>query len=196
MLMIGQVFIFGCNQRTNDNADVAVDKPVAATMADTVHIDDPFSDNPFADVDWTATNEPDASHFAKAVDYQLDDLVPCSDDKAAFILEVKALTGGNCFYRREQGFQRYNDRRFDPTSEPGMTQENLVCAMLVNGFASGTFQYTDLSSESVTVRIRWKASQGDHEEEFAGEFTPRVGEFGTADAGNGNVFSWSFARKD
>lgn len=194
--MIGQVFIVGCNQRTNNNADVAVDKRVAATIADTAPVDAPFSDNPFADVDWTGPTELDAIDFAKAIDYQLGDLVPCSDDKAEYILKINALNGGNCFYRREHGFQRYDERNVDPTSEPGMTQENLVCAMLVNGFASGTFQYTDLASDSVTVRIRWKASHGDHEEEFTGEFTPHVGKYGTADAGNGNVFSWSFTQKD
>lgn len=112
--------------------------------------------------------------------------------KAVFVLAIEAVNGGTCFYRREQGFQRYGDGDRDPTTEPGMTKENPVCAILVNGLASGSFQYTDLGADFVTVQIKWTASRGDHEEEFAGEFTPRVNDSGTADAGNGNVFSWSF----
>ena len=197
ILTISSVLIVGCNGRNNDvDVDVQGQATGAAAHTDHTPVDRPFSDDPSTDNDWNLSGATGVIDSGKTVDFEIGDLVPCSDDRTEYVLEIRAMNGSNCFYRREQGFQRYNREGDDPENEPGMIQENVVCAMLVDGFASGTLRYTDLAPDAVTVEIEWQASQSDREEKFTGTFTPRIDESGIVDAGNGNVFSWSFPRKD
>lgn len=199
ILAICNVLILGCNvdcTNRNNDLDLAAQNSTADTTSSTDNIDDKSSHNPFVDADWDALNKPVSGELARPVAFEVGDLVPCSDDQSEFVLEINAMSGDDCFYRRQHGFRRYKDRSGDPSKEAGMTEETLVCATLVGGSASGTFQYADLGPESVTVRIHWNVSRGEREEEFVGEFTPGIDESGRADAGKGNVFNWSFRRRD
>jgi hypothetical protein len=150
--------------------------------------------DPFADINWDSNTTDEQLDLSRSVDYQIGDLVPCSNEQAELVLKIDAMSEGKCFYRREQAFRTYDGKGLDPTDQPGMSRETLVCAILVTGFASGSFQYVDLAAESVTVRINWKASRIDEEQKFTGEFTPVLDRSGTASAGNGNTFAWSLIR--
>ena len=194
-LIILQLSIIGCNNRRSERiASVPSTESRPSNQSDEM----PFDDDPFANIDWDSipTDRLDPMDLFKTADYQIGDIVPCSDELAEFVLKINAMSGDKCFYRLEQAFCTYERASPDPSDQRGMSQENLVCAMLVNGFASGTFQFVDLAADSVTVRIDWKASQNDEEQEFTGEFTPGVDRSGTANAGKGNTFAWSLLRSD
>lgn len=140
--------------------------------------------------EWVSTGE--SSEFFDVATYGNSDLVPCPDDQAEFILEICAMSDDHCFYQRRQSFRQYEPGAFDPKDEPGVFPEHLACEMMVNGFASGSFQYTRYSAKSATIKIEWTASQNENSQQFEGEFNVVVNESGTANAGNGNKFDWSF----
>lgn len=198
MLLAGLFFIMsGCQQAIEPSVPQSEfqqeeDNSTAASQKQSdSRIDE--DDDPFGDTNWSSSSA-EGEYFSlfETAEYKAGDLVPCSDDLAEFILEINAMSQGSSFYRRQQSFCRHRGDDTDPRGKPGFTPETLVCAMMSNGFASGTLHYTKFGSKTVSVKIKWSASQGENSQLFQGEFDVQLGQNGEANAGSGNTFAWAF----
>ena len=141
-----------------------------------------------ATIDWSEVR---GSGEAPPPQIEIGDLVPCAIGLAEFELEIRAMREGECWYQQRRTFRRYAGPSDDAADAVDLSSERLICATLMNGFASGSLEYPRLAKDHVAVRVHWQVKQ-EQSTEFAADITAALGESGSVDAGEGKSLEWDF----
>ena len=138
-------------------------------------------------VEWTTTGSP-KHHVRK------NDLIEVDESEGVYVLSMQLFREDQHLATEHRFFVSYPGPDGEIADRP---VTYLACAMLSNGFLSGSCELTEKSSTEVSIAPNWTFDDRDAnvKSRFDQSFIATIGDTGTAECSNGALIKWVFDHK-